>query len=280
MIMIVKNEMTVPDDCYRLPGASSWLIGDSRIDLLVPAGAPPAAGWPSIWLLDGAGCFGTCAEAMRRMSRRSDATGVVPQVVVGISAADGARDTDRARRQRLFTTPRSDRPDAGGAEAFLRFLLEEVRPQVAGRAALDPAGGTLWGHSLAGYFTLWVLAHAPAAFRSYAAISPSVWWDRPLLEDGLARLQPAGPRALVCIGEWEDALPPWQAQAPGAADALARRQARQMVAGARDIAGLLARRLGEDRVQFRLLPEEDHASILSAAIPRMLRMASMTQAAG
>lgn len=273
--MIVKNEMTQPDDCYRLHGATSWRAGDCRIDLLVPEGVPPAAGWPSVWLLDGAGCFGTCVEAMRRMSRRSDATGVVPHAIIGISAADAAGDTDRARRQHLFTTPRVDRPGAGGAEGFLRFLLEEVRPQVARRASLDPAGGTLWGHSLAGYFTLWALTHAPAAFRTYAAISPSVWWDRALLEDGLARLRADGQRALICIGEWEDALPPWQARAPGAAHALARRQERQMVAGARNIAGLLAGVLGQARVQFRLLPEEDHASVLSAAIPRMLRMASL-----
>ncbi|WP_162301954.1 alpha/beta hydrolase [Croceibacterium ferulae] len=269
--MIVKNEITVPDDCYRLPGATSWIAGDYRIDLLVPDGPAPAAGWPAVWLLDGASCFGTCAEAMRRMSRRSDATGVVPQVVVGISAADG----DRARRQTMFTTPRDDRPDAGGAGGFLRFLLEEVRPAVAARVSVDESRATLLGHSLAGYFTLWVLATAPAAFRTYAAISPSTWWDRPLLDEALARAS-GDRRVLVCIGEWEDALPPWQARAPGAAEALARRQARQMVTGAREIAALLAGVLGEERVQFRLLPEEDHASILSAAIPRMLRMASVS----
>jgi len=269
--MIVKNAMMVPDDCYRLPGATSWLIGAYRIDLLVPDGPAPADGWPSVWLLDGAGCFGTCAEAMRRMSRRSDATGVVPQVIVGLSAANG----DRAGRQHDYTTPRSERAEAGGAEPFLRFMLEQAQPEVARRVRLDGARRTLWGHSLAGYFALWVLAHAPDAFRTYAAISPSVWWDRPLLEDRLATVQPADRRVLVCIGEWEDALPPWQSKAPNAAEALARRQTRQMVAGARDIAGLLARTLGQERVQFRLLPEEDHASILSAAMPRMLRMASL-----
>ena len=275
MIMIVKNAMMVPDDCYHLPGVTSWRTGAYRIDLLVPDGPAPAEGWPSVWLLDGAGCFGTCAEAMRRMSRRSDATGVVPQVIVGITAADGADADARAGRQHDYTTPRVDRAEAGGAERFLRFLLEEARPEVARRVPLDAGRATLWGHSLAGYFALWALTHAPAAFRTYAAISPSVWWDRARLEDGFARLAPAGQRALVCIGDWEDALPPWQARAPGAAEALARRQARQMVAGARDIADLLARGLGEERVQFRLLPEEDHASILSAAMPRMLRLASL-----
>ena len=146
MIMIVKNAMMQTDDCYRLPGATSWVTGEYRIDLLVPDGPPPPAGWPAVWLLDGAGCFGTCAEAMRRMSRRSDATGVVPQVVVGISAVD----RDRARRQRVFTTLRGDRPEAGGAQDFLHFLLEEVRPQVVRRVPLDPGRATLWGHSLAG----------------------------------------------------------------------------------------------------------------------------------
>jgi uncharacterized protein len=267
--MIVKNVMSEPDDCFHLPGSLSWVEGDHRINLLVPDGPMPAGGWPSVWLVEADGCFATCVEAMRRMSRRSDATGVVPQVIVGINATD----PDRTRRRRSFTTPKHGHSEAGGAEAFRNFLLDRVRVAVAARVTLDPWRATLWGHSLAGYFVLWVLATQPDAFSTYAAISPSTWWDRPLLERALRGLS-GDRRVLVCIGEWEDALPPWQANAPGASDALARRQARQMVTGARDIAALLAGVLGEDRVQFRLLPEEDHASILSAAIPRMLRLAS------
>jgi len=245
-----------------------------RINLAVPAGAPPAGGWPVIVLLDAAGCFGTCVEALGRMSRRSDATAVVPMVVVGVSAGRG--EYDRARRQADFTSPVPDQPRAGGAAAFLRFLTDEVLPAVAAQAPIDRSRATLFGHSLAGYFVLWVLANAPGTFRNHAAISPSTWWDRTGLHAAIDRL-PAGcaARALVCIGEWEDDLPPWQQTTPGATEARARRLARQMVPGARAVAEALAQVLGEAQVSFRLLAEEDHASILSAAIPRALRLASL-----
>ena len=48
-----------------------------------------------------------------------------------------------------------------------------------------------------------------------------------------------------------------------------------MVDGARSLAAALAPHLGEENIVFRLLEEEDHASIVSAAVPRMLRMASL-----
>lgn len=249
---------------------------DYRAYLALPEGEAPTGGWPVLYLLDATGAFGTCVEALRRMGRRPLATGVAPMAVVGLSAPDGY---DVARRQRDYTTPRADsgdRPGAnGGAELFLDFLERQVKPWVAGQVPVDPGRQTLCGHSLAGFFTLWVLATHPAAFRNYAAISPSVWWDRPaLLEAALE--PPADRRAFIAMGEWEDELPPWQKAGPDAASVLARRQARGMVAGARAVAARLETVLGGDNARFVLLPEEDHASIVSAAMPRVLRLASQS----
>lgn len=244
-----------------------------RVDIAIPSGAAPENGWPSILLLDGRGNFGTCVEAMRRMSRRSDATGVVPMAVIAISPA--RQDREIAIRRRDFGTRVGPDEEATGAHGFIEFLDGELFTAMREHAHLDPAARTLFGHSLAGYFTLWVLANRPEVFRAYAAISPSIWSDKAGLVDSLSALPRRDRRALVCIGEWEDELPPWQAVLPGSADVKARRAERQMVATAREVAELLSGKLGEDRTMFRLLPEEDHASIISAAIPRALRMASL-----
>ncbi len=265
---------------YRLAGATthflrSAITGDVyRIDIAIPIATAPDGGWPVIFLLDGTGCFATCVEAMRRMSRRPDATGVVPAVVVGIALQAGGED-GIALRRRDFSSARGEEQGTGGADDFLRFILDEVTSHVVGLAPVDMDRLTLFGHSLAGYFTLWVMAHHPRSFRAYAAISPSIWWDRDGLMAALEAADLSAARAMIAIGEWEDALPPWQQAAPGSEKVLARRAARQMVAQAQDMGTYLQQRLGADRARFNLLPDEDHASIISAAIPRMLRLASL-----
>ena len=83
------------------------------------------------------------------------------------------------------------------------------------------------------------------------------------------------PRVFLAVGEWEEAVPPWQRQHPGYEQLVARRAQRRMVASARELAADLARWLDASRVAFRLFPEEDHASILMVAVQRTLRFASM-----
>lgn len=273
-----SSGQTVPfrDNRYRLGDGHLLRAAGTddayRVDVAVPEGTAPASGWPLVLLLDASGCFGTCVEALGRMSRRPDATGVVPMVVAGISAPEGM--TDTARRRRDFTSAVPGVPGSGGAPGFLRFIEEQVKPLIAGKAPLDPDRQTLFGHSLAGYFTLWCLAHHAGAFQRYAAISPSIWWDSDGLTAALADAPLADRQVLICLGEWEDTLPPWQRAAPGSAEVMARRAGRRMLDHARAVSVQLAAIHGDDRVQFRFLPEEDHASIVSAAIPRMLRMAS------
>lgn len=255
---------------YRLRAAGS---GDVyRIDIAIPPGPPPANGWPSIMLLDGAGCFATCVEACCRMGRRPDATAVAPCVIIGIAAEDGA-DAIR-RRQRDFTSPRAGDTQSGGAADFLAFITEQVQPLAARLAPLDAARATLFGHSLAGYFVLWVLASHPHSFRGYAAISPSVWWDRDGLARAFAAMPPDDRHVLLAIGAWEDELPPWQRATAGSEQAVARRRERRMLQSVQDTAGQLRTLLGEERVRLDILADEDHASIISAAIPRALRLAS------
>lgn len=256
--------------CFRLRHGADGCAYD--IAVATPDGVAPPAGWPAIVLLDAAGCFATCVEAMQRMSRRPDATGVSPTVVIGLSLA--GHPPDKLHRQRHLTTPRATEANSGGAAAFLAFIEQQLLPLICQSVALDRRRQTLFGHSLAGYFVLWVLANHAHSFRSYAAISPSIWWDPEGLRAAFAAPLVRDRALLVCVGEWEDELPPWQRALPDSADVVARRNARRMHGHARELTERLRPLLGADRVQFRVLPEEDHASILSAAIPRALRLAS------
>jgi len=70
--------------------------------------------------------------------------------------------------------------NSGGAADFLRFLREELIPQIDSHYRTT-AERTLVGHSLAGLFALTVFLDQPETFDRYIAIEPSLWWDRQLL---------------------------------------------------------------------------------------------------
>ncbi|WP_414902403.1 alpha/beta hydrolase [Sphingomonas flavalba] len=250
--------------------------GAYRLDVAAPSGVAPAAGWPSIWLLDAAGCFGTCVEALHRMSRRSDATGVSPMAVVGLSIVGDPYDAVRRGRDFTPSAKGSGKVDGSGGEAadFLSFLNGQVMNAVCDRVVLDRDRRTLFGHSLAGYFALWTLFHHPAAFRGYVAISPSIWWDRDLLFNAASVPARQGRRLFMAVGEWEEALPPWQVGKAGSEELRARRQARRMIANARELEEILRRTSEPDHVDFMAMAREDHASIVSTAMPHALRLAS------
>lgn len=253
---------------FTLPGATLRRVtarsngAAYRVGLWLPPGDAPPGGFPALYVLDGNALFATFVEAVRRSSRRPDATGIAPMAVVGIAPDDDA----------LFAEPLRRRDFTGGP-GFLAFLVDELVPALRAEFPLDAARQSLFGHSLAGYFVLEALAARPAAFAAWAAISPSVWWD----EAGLrARLAAAlagrpGPRVFLAAGEWEDAVPPWQRRQPDQAQLLARRAQRQMVGKARALAAELEGWLGADALRFQVFPDEDHASVVMVATPRVLR---------
>ncbi|PAT00555.1 MAG: hypothetical protein BSR46_01965 [Candidatus Dactylopiibacterium carminicum] len=254
-------------ECRLRAGANG---ADYRLSLWLPPGTPPVGGWPVIFVLDANALFGTFVESIRRSSRRPDATGIGPAVVVGIAADDDDLYAP-ALRERDFTPAASGAE--GGADAFLAFLVDELAPALRRELPLDGGRQILFGHSLAGYFTLHALLARSGAFHGYAAISPSIWWNEPHLRSRLPVLAGMEARVFVGVGEWEDELPPWQRGVGGHEKVIETRAQRRMIANARALAGELGAVLGEDKVLFRLFPDEDHASVLMIAVQRVLRFA-------
>ena len=84
--------------------------------------------------------------------------------------------------------------------------------------------------------------------------------------DGLA------PRAWIGVGEWEEALAPWESALPDHEATARRRASRAMVGNARDMAETIARRFGPAaRVEFECLPRETHISAVPVALSHGLR---------
>lgn len=276
---------------FSLPRTSVEVLthadGRYHLQLAWPQEPPPDTGYPIVYLLDAEIGFGTMVESIRQRSRRPDATGVPPSVVAGISLVVD-RPEDKARRTFDFTPqgleppagewPRGAAPATGGAEAFLGWLTTAVRQRAEHGRAIDAGRRTIFGHSLGGLFVLHALSAAPAAFRTFVAASPSIWWDVAGVRaraDRLAQaVPPPAPRVLLTAGSHEQTLAPWQSAAVSASsnDVRDRRDRRRMVDHVLDLGQRLsALRTRGGAVEALVFEGEDHASVVPLTINRALR---------
>jgi predicted alpha/beta superfamily hydrolase len=91
--------------------------------------------------------------------------GVPGMIVLGIPNTDRNRDMLPVRVPEL--------PTSGGAKLFLRFITEELMPNVEARYRAS-GEWILYGRSDSGLFALYALTETPAAFRAVIASSPSL----------------------------------------------------------------------------------------------------------
>lgn len=178
-----------------------------RIFLAVPRGQAPAGGWPILYLLDGNAAFDFLTPQH---------LAAAPGLVLAGIGYDTDRQFARERRTLDFTAPDGPgdgiRPDpvhpgrmAGGAAQFLDRLTGPLRQAAEQGLPIDPARRTLWGHSFGGLFTLYALLTRPGSFARFASISPSIWWDEPLIRRiaGTADIPQPQPPLLVALGDRE-----------------------------------------------------------------------------
>lgn len=254
--------------------------------LACPEERAPERGFPAIFLLDANASFLTMVESLRMRARRQASTGIAPAVIVGIGYdTDGSYDPNR----RIYDfslphtqdTPRNGPPRrTGGAIAFADFIQSTVKPLVASELPVDPERLALAGHSMGAYFTLSQLLLAPMSFETFIAISPSIWWDENWLQQESVNLpqrlrQDAPPRrALITVGEYEQALAPWQRSMADTARIEALRGSRAMIDRTRAFAQRLAAQAGQQLiVRMEELTGEDHASSVPIGISHGLRFA-------
>lgn len=238
-----------------------------------PEDPPPPGGWPVLYLLDGNVSFPIALAAARMQGRRTERTGVLPALLIAIGHP-GEEPFDAAGRMRDYTPPAAAQPPGtGGAEAFLDFIGQELMPEIHRRWPVDTSRQAIFGHSLGGLLVLHAFLTRPGLFRRSVAASPSIWWqDRVVLAGlqrfaGLPREEAARLGLMMIVGGEEE--PREGAELDPAR--LARLRQARMIGNARDLAGRLAP-LGPE-VRFLELPEENHGSVLPAALSRALRFA-------
>ncbi|MDN3721898.1 alpha/beta hydrolase [Roseibium salinum] len=142
-----------------IPGTAAYDLVSARngqtyrVFVHIPAGEPPAEGWPVLYLTDGNAVIGTAVEAMRAQAGYPTGTNVAPGVIVAIGyPTDDPYDPLR-RSWDLSPLPGktyppffADGPDVktGGGEEFLGFIEADVKPFVHSLARIDPARQSLF----------------------------------------------------------------------------------------------------------------------------------------
>ncbi|MGO4406604.1 alpha/beta hydrolase [Bosea sp. RAF48] len=235
-----------------------------RILVAWPDAPPPAAGYPTIVLVDGQALFATAVTAARLQAIRTDVTGIEPAVIVGIGYP-GEAPFDAERRQRDLL------PVEGGADRFLATIVDEILPAVAEHiAALDPNRRTLVGHSYGGLFALHTLFTRPGLFGAHVAGSPSIWWNERailLAEERFRSGTGFAGRLMIAVGGAEQ-------DETGNDDP--RRRERRAMARMRDNAAEMAARLsasGRVESSFVEWPGENHVSVIPAMLSRAVGFA-------
>ena len=177
------------DENYRITVA----MPDTFLPGLDPA---PDADYPVIYVLDGYWAFGGTAEFVRTQAPYS----IPHAIVVGIGYDDSTALGRLQRRCRDFTPSSWDLyaqvndpqvralqdqglPSAfegypmGGAEDFLQFVREELKPFIEAHYPADASDSTILGSSFGGLFATYALFNAPDTFQRYVIISPGLNWD-------------------------------------------------------------------------------------------------------
>jgi predicted alpha/beta superfamily hydrolase len=273
---------TTPTSPAQIHGASEFDFTSAvtgrayRVAVYQPFSPPPEAGYPVLVVTDGNMTFPLAAAMSAAF-----AMGGSGALVVGVGYPTQNPLEVLAWRRRDLTPPTaavacSGAEDIGGADEFLSFLIDELRPAIAAEWPVDPDRQTLYGHSMGGLFAIDALLDRPEAFNAYVASSPSIWWKDCAVLEGecgfAARMQArkVAPRVLITVGAREQYVP---ARLP---EGVSREQMQSLLTQARmvDNARELAVRLrcagGPPgyRVQFHAFDGEDHTTALSASVGR------------
>ena len=172
-------------------------------------------------------------------------------IVVGIANVDRKRD---------FTFPTADKrlkadyPTTGSSAKFITFLEKEVQPFIEKNYNVN---GTkiIIGQSLGGLLATEILLKKTELFTDYLIVSPSLWWDgESLLKDAKAYFTAQKDISLyvfVAVGSEGKVM---ESEATKISEILKRSNKKHL------------------KVDFKFLPDENHASILHQSISEAFKL--------
>ncbi|MFA9216252.1 MAG: alpha/beta hydrolase [Sphingomonadaceae bacterium] len=168
---------------------SAALGRDYQVFVSLPAGyAADGPALPLVLVTDADYAFPLVRAITARVSGHS--TAIAPYLLVGVSYAAG--DTAEYSRRRDYTPSINPEPGLladmpgrkpawGQADAYRRFLADEVLPLLAARYRANLKHSVFVGHSYGALLGTHILFSQPELFSQYVLSSPSLWYDQRLM---------------------------------------------------------------------------------------------------
>jgi predicted alpha/beta superfamily hydrolase len=122
--------------------------------------------YPVLYITDGQWNFIHTSQAISSLS----SNGVIPQMILIAVQTLDFRDRD------LVVTRNEESKMGGGADKFLSFIKSELIPFIDVNYRTSDYRA-LAGTSFGGIFVMHAFITDPHLFKSYLALSPSMWWD-------------------------------------------------------------------------------------------------------
>lgn len=246
---------------YEVVGSEVWDVPDpvSGRDYQVFVALPPSYAehperrYPVLYVTDADYAF----PLLRQIARRLNIEGPAMEefILVGLSYATGEHGMVSRRRDYTPTPrgPRSAPADAehGKGQAYATYLREQVLPFVAARWRTDEHRRALLGHSYGGLLGAQILLTDPDMFSGYILGSPSLWYDRHVMDTFEQRYAQAHKdlhaSVYMYVGQYEESTFGKDAD---------------MVSDARRMARVLrSRHYPSLRLELDVLDDEDHLSV-------------------
>jgi len=185
---------------------SSELRQKRKIDVYLPSESvkDASARYETLYVLDGDWNTRLVVQIVEFMRQVGAAPPLIVVSVPNFFDEHGVNSRDHD----LTPTVSSEQARSGGADAFLRFLKNELVPYVDAHYPSNRIH-LIHGHSYGGLFLAYALLHEPALFDGYIVLDPALRWDNNVLDAELAKQLPgiaAKGKAIYVAGREEPAF--------------------------------------------------------------------------
>ena len=251
-------------DSVRLVRADGW-EWDHEVRVYLPPGYHlDDRKYPALWITDN-------NLELIQGALIGDALGFSPElIVVAVGAPPETNPAEFQRRRSFDFIPEKSlmgpmfapmpAESIGGAPGFLDFLVNQLRPMLAGEYRMDLNDQGYAGHSGGGQFGLYVLLNKPESFDKYIISSPAAyqpWLD--MEERWHEKNNDLKAKVFLSAGEGEAAHPIWSAA--------------EIVSTVATMAErLTVRRYPSLELTVRIFPGEDHLTVMPIAYTRGIRV--------
>ncbi|RKG31700.1 alpha/beta hydrolase [Acinetobacter guerrae] len=173
---------------------SKYTPNEYFIQVYIPYTPAPKTGYPVLYMLDGNAVFNSASSIAQSIGGGSEKMGLDPVVIVTIGYPTETQFSGQQRALDYTPLPKDspekdERYQYGGAENFLKFIQNELKPRIQQSIQINTQQQTLFGHSFGGLFTLNTFFQHPQSFNRYVAASPSLWFDQNVLAKQLQQLK-------------------------------------------------------------------------------------------